>query len=280
MATCHGRCHRSVQTLFISDVHLGYRHSQPEALLHYLHRHQPQRIYLVGDFIDGWKLCRSWYWMPIYNQVLHRLSELASTGTKLFYTPGNHDAFLRDQTPLHKLAGQVGLVEIADEIIFQTQDGRRFLVTHGERFDVFETHAQWLSSVASLAYDSVLSIDYLLSRLCKSRGRSPYWRFAALKYRIKRATSFLEAYENRVTQYAKSRRCDGVICGHIHTPTITERDGVSYCNTGDWVEHCTALAEYDDGQLALEHYYPRGVDQNRPPLTRSDLPPVTTEKVA
>jgi hypothetical protein len=32
---------------------------------------------------------------------------------------------------------------------------------------------------------------------------------------------------------------------------------VLYCNTGDWVESCTALVEHEDGTLALLSYADR-----------------------
>ena len=33
----------------------------------------------------------------------------------------------------------------------------------------------------------------------------------------------------------------------------TMEDGVTYLNSGDWVEHCTAL-EYDEGEWSLHHH--------------------------
>ena len=35
------------------------------------------------------------------------------------------------------------------------------------------------------------------------------------------------------------------------------RDGVLYCNDGDWVEHCTALVEDFEGRLQLLHWADR-----------------------
>jgi len=43
----------------------------------------------------------------------------------------------------------------------------------------------------------------------------------------------------------------GVICGHIHRAEMTEIDGITYCNDGDWVESCTALVEDFQGRLSL-----------------------------
>lgn len=33
---------------------------------------------------------------------------------------------------------------------------------------------------------------------------------------------------------------------------------MTYCNTGDWVENCTALVEDDDGTLSLTCFYEAG----------------------
>ena len=42
-----------------------------------------------------------------------------------------------------------------------------------------------------------------------------------------------------------------MICGHIHHAVIAERAGIQYCNTGDWVESCTAIVETPEGRLEL-----------------------------
>jgi UDP-2,3-diacylglucosamine pyrophosphatase LpxH len=42
-----------------------------------------------------------------------------------------------------------------------------------------------------------------------------------------------------------------MVCGHIHRANLREIDGTLYCNTGDWVESCSALVERLNGQLQL-----------------------------
>ena len=46
----------------------------------------------------------------------------------------------------------------------------------------------------------------------------------------------------------------GVVCGHIHHAEMREIGGVLYCNSGDWVESCTALVEHFDGRLEVLHW--------------------------
>ena len=42
---------------------------------------------------------------------------------------------------------------------------------------------------------------------------------------------------------AKTKGCDGVICGHIHYPEDRMIGNVRYLNSGDWVESLSALTE-------------------------------------
>jgi UDP-2,3-diacylglucosamine pyrophosphatase LpxH len=47
------------RSLFISDVHLGTKGAQVEALLEFLRHHDAGIIYLVGDIVDGWRMRRA-----------------------------------------------------------------------------------------------------------------------------------------------------------------------------------------------------------------------------
>lgn len=255
MLAPQGRLVRHVRTAFVSDVHLGATHAQPDAFLEYLNQLHPESLYIVGDFIDGWKLRSGFRWEPVCSRILTRLTQLQSLGTRLFYTPGNHDSFLRSDSFVRSLDGRFAGVEIADEFQFTSADGQRFLVTHGDLFDVVECGAQWLSRLSSSIYDPLLSMNRLTSRLLKRHDRSPYAFCAKLKKRVKQGVRFISGFEDRLLEHARTNRCDGVICGHIHTPAIVHRRGMTYCNTGDWVENCTALVESHDGSLSLDYYY-------------------------
>ena len=244
-----GLARKSVRTVFVSDIHLGCRHAQADAFLRFLEAIEPQQLYLVGDFIDGWKLRRQWRWLPIYSRILRRLCEMAHGGTRIFLTPGNHDDFLRE--PIIREIVSMGLVRIRDEFVHSMADGRRFLVLHGDRFDSIESRARWMSVCASIAYDSLLSINSLCGRLAGRANRNRYALGAALKRRVKRIVKFISNYETRLIEHAEEQCCAGVICGHIHAPTIFQHGDIVYCNSGDWVENCTALIEDLSGNLQL-----------------------------
>jgi UDP-2,3-diacylglucosamine pyrophosphatase LpxH len=247
MSILPSREQRKVRSLFISDVHLGCRHSQAGQLLRFLKQYHPEYLYVVGDFIDGWKLKRRWRWQPEYDAILKHLLILRESGTKLFYAPGNHDDFLR---PFLEHLGVLRLVHVQDHFVHVTADRRRFLVTHGDQFDDIERNAPWLSLVSSIAYDGLLTANRLWNRLRRHSG-DPYAFSNAIKRRVKRLVQHVSEFEGRWVTSAREHQCHGIICGHIHAPRIAHIENLAYCNTGDWVENCSALVEYVNGDFEL-----------------------------
>ena len=131
---------RLFRTLFISDVHLGARGCQADRLLDFLRYHDAETIYLVGDIVDGWQLRSGWYWPQPHNDVVQKLLRKARKGARLVYLPGNHDEFLRDYYGTH-----FGGIEVVENAIHEAADGRRYLVVHGDVFDMVVKHARWLA---------------------------------------------------------------------------------------------------------------------------------------
>jgi UDP-2,3-diacylglucosamine pyrophosphatase LpxH len=64
-----------------------------------------------------------------------------------------------------------------------------------------------------------------------------------------------------VTDEARRRGYDGVLCGHIHRPEIREINGILYCNDGDWVESLSAIVETYSGELKVIHWPYRSAAQ-------------------
>lgn len=233
------------RTVFVSDVHLGCRYAQAEEFLAFLEEIQVERIYLVGDFIDGWRLKRCWHWSPLYVRILQRLVQMAMQGTCLYYTPGNHDEFLRDY--LHDF----GLVVVSDQFVHRTADGRRFVVVHGDKFEGVKSPAKWLATMGGYAYDCLVCVNGLVNEV-RGRLRLSDWRFSSrVKTWARQAVQFVSNFEDGLACHAKELDCHGVICGHVHVPRLKNHDGIVYCNTGDWVEHCSVLVEYETGELEL-----------------------------
>ncbi len=241
------------RTIWISDVHLGTKACKAEYLLEFLRVTDSDTLYLVGDIVDGWRLRKNWYWPQAHNDVIQKLLRKARKGTKVYYLPGNHDEGARQF-----IGQQFGGVEVVDERIHVGADGRRFLVTHGDRFDVVVKYAKWLAHIGDKAYVLLLASNTWVNAVRRRLGFS-YWSLSAyLKHKAKSAVEYVGRYETTLSDEAKRRGVDGVICGHIHTAQIRDMDGTLYANDGDWVESCTALVEHSSGELELLRWTERG----------------------
>ncbi len=238
--------HIRVRTAWISDVHLGTPGCQAHALLDFLKQVDCDTLYLVGDIIDGWQLRRSWYWPQAHNDVVQKLLRKARKGTRVIFIPGNHDEFARKF-----LGHSFGGVEVAEEWIHTTADGRRLWVTHGDLYDGVIQCARWLALLGDTLYEFTLKLNRHLNSW-RARMGLPYWSLSKyLKLKVKRAVSYVGDFESALAREARKRGVDGLVCGHIHHAEMRTVEGILYCNDGDWVESLTALVEHEDGQLAI-----------------------------
>ena len=251
---------RRFRALFISDVHLGTRGCQPDKLLDFLRHHESDTIYLVGDIVDGWALRSSWYWPQAHNDVVQKLLRKGRKGSRVIYIPGNHDEFLRGYYGTH-----FGGIEVVENAIHEAADGRRFLVVHGDIFDLVVTQARWLALLGDKAYEFALTANRLFNAMRRVLG-APYWSLSKwAKLKVKNAVNFIGAFEKALATEAKHHRVDGVICGHIHTAAMHDEFGLRYINCGDWVESCTAVAERHDGQFEIITWTHSGRDSEPAP---------------
>lgn len=234
------------RSVFISDVHLGTRGCRADDLAAFLKRINCERLYLVGDIIDMWQLKQRWFWTPEHNNVIRQILRLSKNGTTVYYIPGNHDESARQYKKM-----KFGGVRIVLKAVHETADGRRLLITHGDQYDMVVTHARWLSKLGSWAYNWLLLFNRLYNLGRKAMGLS-YWSLSQyIKLKVKKACTFISAYEDALVNEARRGGFDGVVCGHIHKAEVLHRDSMTYYNCGDWVESCTALVEHDDGTMRV-----------------------------
>ena len=234
------------RTLFISDLHLGTKGCQAELFLDFLRYHEADTIYLVGDIVDGWQLRSGWYWPETHNTIIQKLLRRTRKGTRIIFIPGNHDEFARDYAGL-----TMGGVEILRNATHVAANGRRFHVTHGDEYDIVIQHARWLAFLGDWAYQAALFCNTHFNHVRRRLGL-PYWSFSAwAKLKVKNAVNFIGAFEDVLSDHAAKHGFDGVICGHIHHAAIRDVQGITYINTGDFVESCTAVAEHFDGSFEI-----------------------------
>lgn len=259
-----------LRTVFISDVHLGTKGCRADLLLEFLKSVHVDTLVLVGDIVDVWSLRKNFFWPQAHNNVIRTVLGMAKHGTRVIYVPGNHDEVFRE------LAGSVfGNLEIHNEYVHTTADGRVFLVLHGDEFDSVVKCSPWLAKLGGRMYDFLLRMNRYVNLIRRIFG-FPYWSLASyLKHKVKNAVQYISNFEQAVAYAARKRGVDGVVCGHIHRAEITDLDGLLYCNDGDWVESCTTLVEDLNGRLALWNWV-----EERERLNPTLVPQAAVEQAA
>jgi UDP-2,3-diacylglucosamine pyrophosphatase LpxH len=259
---------RHYRAIWISDIHLGTSGCQAECLLDFLRHFESDRLYLVGDILDGWQLRKGWYWPQAHNDVVQKVLRKARKGTHVVYIAGNHDEIVRQFIGMH-----FGDIEIADEAVHTLLDGRKLWVVHGDLFDGVMQHARWLALLGDTAYTIILKLNRWFNAVRHRLGFS-YWSLSQyLKQKVKKAVNFITAFEEAVIDEARRRGYQGVVCGHIHKAEMREINGMLYCNDGDWVESMTALVETLDGELQLIHWPHRGTVKSDDAVAPHDAEP-------
>lgn len=207
---------------------------------------------MVGDIVDGWELSSGRvHWPQAHSDVIQKLLKKARKGTKMVYCPGNHDEALRDflQDSTIELGENVSVQQEATHI---TADGRRFLVLHGDRCDLtphVRTELNYI--VKNLIYRAFQAFNRVVKWVRNLFGL-PYWSLASkVNSSVKAAAKLISNYEEALAAEARYQRMDGVVCGHIHHAQLRQIEGVTYANTGDWVDSLTALVEHSDGRLEV-----------------------------
>jgi UDP-2,3-diacylglucosamine pyrophosphatase LpxH len=228
---------KKVEAIFISDVHLGSKGSNPKELLSVLKKYDPEYLFLVGDIIDGWLLKRRLYWTQDNTNLLRKILSYSKNGTKVIYVPGNHDEFLREYGDI-----TFGNIEFHNEYVYKD-----IFITHGDLYDGI-IKLKWLGIIGSVGYDIAIVFDRFLKRLGHKRSISKY-----LKDKVKGAVKFITSFEDQIIYQGKKRNCNHVVCGHIHFPVIKNVGDVTYINCGDWIENNSYIV-YDNNEFELREY--------------------------
>lgn len=237
------------KTIVISDVHLGTKGSKAKEVARFLKQFTCENLILNGDIIDGWQLKKSGSWKRKHTRFFNRiLKMIEQTNTKVFYLRGNHDDFLDQILPL-----KIGNLSIQTDMIYES-NGKKYFVTHGDVFDSITTNLRWIAYLGDMGYTFLLWLNRVLNHYRYRRGL-PYFSLSKyVKNKVKSAVSYVDQYEEELAKMAKSKNCDGIICGHIHKAENRTIDGIEYLNSGDWVETLSALAEDHQGNWQLIYY--------------------------
>jgi UDP-2,3-diacylglucosamine pyrophosphatase LpxH len=243
--------HRPFQarTLFLSDIHLGYKRARVRELLEFLRGIEAETIVLVGDIIDAWSLAKRLFWSPEHTQVLRLLMARRRAGARLVYLPGNHDSELALLAEM--LHGQL---EVHREWVHRTARGERLVVMHGDQFDEQVACPRWLYLLGDTLYEATLAVNHRVNDVRHRFGWAYLPVAERLKLSVPTSARFIARYERVAVEHARAHGYDGIVCGHIHRANLRREASTLYCNTGDWVESCSALVEAPDGELQLRRW--------------------------
>ena len=242
---------RPVDVVVLSDVHLGSYGCRAKELVNYLKSVTPNILILNGDIIDGWQFTKR-YFPVAHIMVIKEIIQFITNGTRVFYITGNHDEMMRRYTDL-----QMGNFTLTDKLVLEI-DNKMTWIFHGDVFDnTTKGGAKVLAKLGSSGYNLLIRfnrfINFILKALCRERVSISKRVMAG----VNKAVSKINDFELIAAELAIEKKYDYVICGHIHQPQkkiVETKDGkVTYLNSGDWVEHLTAL-EYQHNEWTIFEY--------------------------
>ena len=240
----------SCRTVFLSDIHLGTPDSKANEVVEFLKHIRCEKLVLNGDIIDGWALRRGGKWSGRHSRCIRKILKMMERDdTDVIYLRGNHDDILERFLPL-----VFGRLKVGKEHIHTTPDGKRYLVIHGDGFDSVSTNHRWIASLGAVGYEFLLKVNRFYNHWRAWRGKEYFSLSKQVKARVKSAVSFVDRYEELLQDLARHKKCDGIICGHIHTPEDKMVGNIHYLNSGDWVESLTGIIEHHDGRMELVKY--------------------------
>ncbi len=225
-----------VDTIIVSDIHLGSDVSRSGDLLRVLKGHAFSRLILNGDVFDdlNFKRLRKEDW-----KFLSYIRKLANPKRRceVVWVAGNHDGMAE---PLSHLLG----VQVYEEYIWES-GGRRLMATHGHQFDTFLQQRVIISNVASWLY-------LLLQRLDRESQRLSRW--------VKRSSKSWLRVSDKIARdavdHALRRNADIVFCGHTHLALEMQAEGVRYYNSGCWTDRPSQYITIDHENRVAIHECP------------------------
>jgi UDP-2,3-diacylglucosamine pyrophosphatase LpxH len=238
-----------IRTLFISDVHLGTKKSQADKLLDVFKTYDFENLIIIGDFVDLTSLKRKIYWKKSHSKVLQKVLKMSRKGVNVNYLLGNHEIYLKEI--IKSGAINLGTINIDKEMIYTTKKGEKIYICHGDIFDGFIRLHPFLYWLGDTAYELSFKINFIYNKIRKLFGLQ-YWSLSNyLKKEVKKAISYINDMKKMALRQTQEMRCDSIMIGHLHTPSIEKIKNKNYYNTGDFCESCSFLIETIEGEIKL-----------------------------
>jgi UDP-2,3-diacylglucosamine pyrophosphatase LpxH len=242
----------TVDTLLISDIHLGSVVSRAAEALDLLQSVNFKRLILLGDIFSDLDFSRltSEHWK--FLGAIRKLSN-PKRRKEVIWVEGNHDMGLSNI--MSHLVG----VPVYKQFVWEYA-GKRHLAIHGHQFDRFVVNNEFLSRVGEWWYYQLQKLDQKEKRFVRYLDR--------LNTRWLRLT---DKVAHGALGYAKQGNAERVFCGHTHVAQNLSRDGVEYFNTGSWIDmKCTYITVCEKGVRIHEHTA-RHINDHHPSQEREQI---------
>lgn len=267
---------RPVDVAVVSDIHLGTYACRATEFLAYLKSIAPRLLILNGDIIDGWQFSKH-YFPATHMAVIQEIFQILSTGARVIYITGNHDEVLRRYADL-----QLGNFQLADKVVIGI-NGKMTWIFHGDVFDhTGKKQAKFWGKLGSNGYATLLAFNRLINRCMKLAGREKLSLSRKIMQQFNKRVIKIDEFETMVAELAIEKNYHSVICGHIHQPgkrvITTDKGSVTYLNSGDWVEHLSAL-EYHDNDWHIYTHCETPMQPSKPAVSKPQ-PQVITDEIA
>jgi UDP-2,3-diacylglucosamine pyrophosphatase LpxH len=242
-----------LDTLLLSDLHLGSEVSRARDALDLIQSLSYKRLILLGDiFADlNFRRLNGDHW-----KFLSCIRKLSNPKRKIevVWVEGNHDFGLSNI--MSHLVG----VPVYQRYVW-VYERKRHLAIHGHQFDSFIKRNPFLVRVGEFFYhDIIQKIDGPKKRVSRCVDR--------FTTRMGRMTPRVM---NGALNYAKAGGVDRIFCGHTHVALSAERDGISYYNTGSWIDARATYVTVGEGGVRICEYS-GGVDDSYSREERSAEP--------
>ncbi len=232
--------HTKIDTLILSDTHLGSPVGKARQIASLLKQHKFKRLILLGDIIDNSAFDHLDKDHLSFMEMIRKLAAPES-GCEVIWISGNHDRKMRGS--VKKLIG----IPVHEHYAWE-HNHKKFLAVHGDQFDGF---IESNSRTNAMAHSFFLYLQRL-----DPKGQH------LIKY-VDRSNAFLRRLSKKVSTgaiaYAKTQDAEIVFCGHTHVPMEKiHNDGdshIHYVNVGCWTHTPSTFAAIDDkGNVMLEKY--------------------------
>jgi UDP-2,3-diacylglucosamine pyrophosphatase LpxH len=226
---------KELDTVIISDLHLGSPISLAKDLLQCLKSLKFKRLILNGDiFADlNFSRLKKDHWA-----VLSYLREISNPkhGIEIVWISGNHDP------ELSLLMGHLVGIKVLDKYEWIAYN-KTYVVMHGHQFDPAMIGIPGISKVIGWWYLQIQKIPGLKIRFSR-------W----LDLITAHFQNLSSVVETRAIRYARSHGIDVIICGHTHKAMSTEKSGVRYYNSGCWVKTEGTYIQIQGEDIRVKQY--------------------------